>query len=261
MSKLIYASYPLLDQDGIPDWVGKLAGNPVARREKWVVYNPALGLTGNLEGNLVMAAVLSDDTRLSLLAARNRQQLKLDPMLFESFGKIVQRLRAADEAPTLDVSFRNLYVILRSDIVLVDLDRLGHGEPSQEVLYAYLSGVPVVGIAHRFMLSPWMADKLSAVIFPRTSDEIARQVLAHDHKTSAMFDYYRALESDQPNKKTDSTVADLQEMQKKLDSLRDVAAEQAKKRDAKGKVATGGSPVAEPSSEKNDGDKPSDNSV
>jgi hypothetical protein len=191
MTKLVYCSYNLIDQDEIPDWVDKFIANPLVQKEKWAIYNPINGFGGNLESNLSLPAALSIGS-VPDAVVRGHKTLKLDPMLLEPLGSVLSRLRAADEAPTLDVAFKSLYVLLRSDIVLVDLNQPGHGEASQEVVYAYLSGIPIVGIAHRFILSPWMINKLNAVIFPRTSDEIVQQVLAHDHKTTVMLEHYRA---------------------------------------------------------------------
>ncbi len=191
MSKLVYCSYNLIDQDGIPDWVIKLIANPIAQKDRWAIYNPIHGFTAHLEGKLSMTAALADAT-IPQETQRNHKVLKLDPMLFQPLSEVLPRLRAADDSPTLDVAFKNLYVILRSDVVLVDLNQAGHGESAQEVLYAYLCNIPVIGIAHRFILSPWMANKLNAVVFPRTTDEIVQQVLAYDHKTTAMLDHYRA---------------------------------------------------------------------
>jgi hypothetical protein len=91
----------------------------------------------------------------------------------------------------LDVAFKRLYALLRADAVLVDLNVPDHGCRSQEVMWAYLAGIPVVGIAHRFIVSPSMAAMLEAMVFPRTSDQIVRQLLALDHKTTATIRHYR----------------------------------------------------------------------
>lgn len=191
MTKLVYCSYNLIDQDATPDWVDKFIANPLVQKEKWAVYNPINGFGGNLESNLALPAALSIGS-VPEAVVRGYKTLKLDPMLLEPLGTVLSRLRAADESPSIDVAFKSLYVLLRSDIVLVDLNQPGHGEASQEVVYAYLSDIPIVGVAHRFILSPWMINKLSAVIFPRTSDAIVQQVLAHDHKTTVMLEHYRA---------------------------------------------------------------------
>ena len=119
----------------------------------------------------------------------------------------MNRLVAADAGPVSDVALKSLYVAARSDIVLVDLDSPGYGEAGQDVMYAYLFGIPVVGISHRFILSPWVTVKLRAVIFPRTTDEIVQQVLAYDHKTTAMLDHYRAeVEAEKAVKKAEESV-------------------------------------------------------
>jgi len=189
--KLIYCAYPIIDQDTVPEWVGATRAHPLVRREGWSLYSPAEGFVDNF-GNVPLAAALSR-AEPAQVAVRNQEALKLDPGLFMSIGEVVHRIKASDEAPTTDVSFKDLYVIIRSDIVLVDLDRMDHGERSQEMAYAYLCGVPTVGIAHRFIFSPWVADKISSIVFPRTSDEIVRQVMAFDHKATAVLDYYRAM--------------------------------------------------------------------
>jgi hypothetical protein len=94
---------------------------------------------------------------------------------------------------------------------LADLNVPDHGCKSHETLYAYLIGVPVVGIAHRFILSPAMLDKVSCVLFPRASDEIVRQVLAFDHRTTAALERYQ-----QPAARAADQLAALSERAKKL---------------------------------------------
>lgn len=229
MSKLVFCSYNLIDQDAIPDWVSKLTTNPLVKKERWAIYNPINGFSGNLEDNLSMPAALSIGT-VPPEVVRNHKALKLDPALLEPLGSVLPRLRAADGSPSIDVAFKALYVLLRSDIVLVDLNQPGHGESSQEVVYAYLSGIPIVGVAHRFILSPWMINKLNAVIFPRSSDEIVQQVLAHDHKTKTMLDHYRAEHQEA-------------ERQANLEKSR---AERAAAREGSPRVPTTGTPIIPP---------------
>jgi hypothetical protein len=196
MSKLIYLSYPLMDKDTKPDWVEKIKVNPMVQKEHWALYDPMLGFSGNFESGIYMAAFLSDNTRLSEHAKANQKELRLDPALFGDLGTVLRRVKESDERPSIDLPFKNLYVLLRSDIMLVDLNDPDHGERSQEVLYAYLFGVPVVGVAHRFILSPWVAGKVSAVVFPATTDEIVAQVLAYDYKTTAAFKYIRSAKNE-----------------------------------------------------------------
>ncbi len=190
--KLIYCSYPLMDAEVQVDWIDKLAKNPVARKENWAIYNPRLGFVENFETDPYRAVAMTDPGRISEKAKALAEPLQLDPMLFLPFPEVQHRLAAADRAPTVDVPFKDLYVILRSDIVLADISNANHGE-DQAVMYAHLLGIPVVAISHRFIMSPWIVGKVSSVIFPKTSDEIVQQVLAFDHKTAAMVKYYRAI--------------------------------------------------------------------
>jgi len=187
--KLIYCAYNLMEQDGPPDWIQKFKTNPVVRQERWSIYDPYFTFTENVGTDVGLMSRLNDEARLKKI---DPVALKLDPQLLSPIGVVLDRIKVSDNSPTIDIPFRELYVLLRSDIVLADLNSMGHGEVSQEVMYGYLFGVPVVGLSHRFILSPWIAGKLRSVIFPRTTDEIVQQVLAYDHKTTAMINHYRA---------------------------------------------------------------------
>lgn len=186
--KLVYCCHAVIDQTDEPDWVGKLVTHPLLVRERWAVYRPCLGFVEQLQSSATMLAAMSRTVALSSDACAT---LRIDPQLLEPLGSVLPRLERADEGPTLDVAFKRLYAVLRSDIVLVDMNAPDHGCRSQEVMYAYLSVIPVVGIAHRFILSPALAGLVGTVLFPRTSDEIVRQVLAFDHKVTATLQYYR----------------------------------------------------------------------
>lgn len=185
--KLIYCAYPLIDVGQEPDWVQKFADNPFVKREGWALYRPARGFMENAEALEAVAAL----NRAPRLSAQQAAALKLEPDLLKPLGHVRDRLMAADNGPFLDVSFKRLYALLRSDVLLTDLNGPDHGCKASETLYAYLIDVPVVGIAHRFILSPAMLDKVSCVLFPRASDEIVRQVLAFDHRTTAALERYR----------------------------------------------------------------------
>jgi len=194
--KLIYCSFNLVDSDGPPDWISKLKVNPVVRQEKWSIYNPYMSFSENVGADATILTLLNDPQRI---AKADPKALKLEPDLFKGLQDVMPRITASDSSASIDVAFKSLYVILRSDLVLVDLNSPGHGEASQEIMYAYLFGIPVIGLAHRFILSPWVVNKVRAVIFPRTTDEIVQQVLAYDHKTTAMIEHYRGLtEAEKP---------------------------------------------------------------
>jgi hypothetical protein len=185
-----------MDQDSKPDWIEKLKVNPMVVQERWSLYDPMLGFSGNFESNIYTATCLSDNSRVNKHAQVYQKELRLDPALFRNLGEVLKRIKASDGGPSIDLPFKDLYVILRSDIMLVDLNEAEHGERSQEVLYAYLFGVPVIGVSHRFILSPWMAGKMNAVVFPATTDEIVAQVLAYDHKITAALKYFRAADKE-----------------------------------------------------------------
>jgi len=206
---LIYLSYPLMDYDEPPRWVEPFKRSLMGQMENWSYYDPILGFSGNIESEAGLVGILSDPKRVSALAVQAAGHLRLDPDLFKPLSEALPRLRVADSSPTADVAFKNVYALLRSNVVVADLDNPDHGEKTQEVMYAYLIGVPVVGVAQRFMFSPYVAEKISALVRP-DPNAIVRQVLAHDHKTSAMLRYYDALQNAQQAQQQGRGLADLQ---------------------------------------------------
>jgi hypothetical protein len=170
--------------------MSKLMANPVFQVEGWVVYRPVFGFMENAQS----PGMLSLLTRQPRLTARRAAELRIDQAVFEPLAKVHQRLTVADQGPFQDVAFKRVYALLRADIVLVDLNVPDQGCRSQEAMLAYLADIPVVGIAHRFVVSPTMAEKLDALLFPTTSDQIVRQVLAFDPKVTATIQHYREAE-------------------------------------------------------------------
>jgi|GEM_PF-6602291 len=187
MSRLIYCAHALIDHTDEPDWVGKLAANPFVLKEGWVCYRPSLGFMENAK----VSGMLPFLEAVPKITVEQAAHLRLDGQLFEPLQRVQSRLVVADHGPFLDVAWKRLYALVRADICLVDLNVPDHGCAAQEAMTAYLAGIPVVGVAHRFIVSPTMAEKLEAVVFPRTSDQLVRQVLAFDHKLTAAIRHYR----------------------------------------------------------------------
>jgi hypothetical protein len=212
---LVYLSYPLMDYDRAPRWVEPFKANIVTQMEQWSCYDPMLGFAGNIENDVGLMTTLSNPKRVNALAVQAAQQLRLDPELFKPLNEVLPRLKISDQLPTTDVAFKNLYALMRSSVVVADLDNPDHGEKTQEVMYAYLIGVQVVGVAHRFMFSPYVAEKISVFVRPDPYS-IVRQVLAHDHKINAMLRYYEALQAAKQSKKADQLAA----LQAKLEAAR-----------------------------------------
>lgn len=190
MSRLIYCAHATIDSDE-PDWIGKVAANPYVQHEQWCLYRPSLGLAENAREMKGMVALLKRSPRISREIAGS---LKVDPAVFASLESVQNRLMMADHGPFLDVSFKRLYVLLRADVVLVDLNVPDHGCRTVEAMYAYLADIPTVGIASRFIMSPGLTAMMEAVLFPRNSDQIVRQILAFDNMVTASIKHHRAAE-------------------------------------------------------------------
>jgi len=186
MSRLIYCAHAVLDADE-PEWVDKLSHNPIVKAEEWCFYRPTLGFMENAKAPGMLALL----TRAPKISKSKSLGLRLDLALHQPLAEVQQRLTIADHGPFMDVAFKRMYALLRADVVLVDLNVPDQGCRTVEAVYAYLAGIPAVGIASRFIVSPGLIDKLDAVLFPRTSDQIVRQVLAFDHKVTATIEHYR----------------------------------------------------------------------
>lgn len=189
MSKLVYCAHAVLDTDE-PDWVQKLAANPVVKTEQWSLYRPSFSFMENVQSP-GMLSLLSREPKMS---KPQSAALGIDAGVHEPLANVRDRIAIADRGPFMDVSFKRLYALLRADIVLVDLNVPDQGCRTLEALYAYLAGIPAVGVASRFIVSPGLVARLEAVLFPRTSDQIVRQVLAFDHKVTAAIEHYRSAE-------------------------------------------------------------------
>ena len=180
MKKLVYLSFPLLGVENKPDWVDPVKLNPTSRKEGWGFYDP-------------WHPMKEQDASLRELLGRppaptfrdNQRALKLDVDLFKSPAEVAQRFMDADVSCRIEnVTFRSLYVLLRSDIVLIDLSSPSY-EGHMDLLYAHLGNVPSIGITDRFVSSPWSAGKVTATITPADSNDVIRQIMAHDRAVTA----------------------------------------------------------------------------
>lgn len=189
---LIYCAHAILERDSEePDWIQKLASNSVVVSEQWSLYRPAYRFYENLATPHMTTAL----TRAARLTEAQVDAFKIDRVVLAPLSDVKHRFVVADRGPFVDVHVKRLYALLRADIMLVDLNVPSHGCLGHEMLYAYLSGIPIVGIAHRFILSPSVLDKLEVVLVPKTSDQIVRQVLAFDRGVSDTIARHRELET------------------------------------------------------------------
>lgn len=190
--KVLYCAYSIIDQLEPPDWIQKLRQNPTVKRERWALYDPARGLH---DVQPALASALADDTRVPRDVAAAHTALRLDPRLFAPLADVKDQLFSPVVSSAPELSFRHLYCLLRADVVVLDLNVPSHGGKYHEALYGYLFGLPIIGIAHRYIFSPWVTERCSALVFPRNTDEIVRQVLAFGRHADLMIEEHDGVES------------------------------------------------------------------
>jgi hypothetical protein len=174
VAMLLYLSYDPINLQERPAWVQKLKD---AMPPNWVLYDPWMGVAEQAQDPLFLAVLKK--TKPVPNAQSYSLALQLDPRLFEVPDKILPTLVEIDVAPTVEHCFKDLYFLMRSRAVVADLDTGLSRDGAYKALYARLLDVPVVGIARRYILSPWLLQCCSVVLKPDdTPDSIVQQVSA-----------------------------------------------------------------------------------
>ena len=174
MSKRIaYVAFSQL-QPELPEWIVKLQVNPLFAGDFFLYLGGS-----NFQRNLASPGfepLLSGP--VAARAAKHTEALKLDPMLFDTLtsGGVLDRLLATDVGRPVDATFKDLYVLVRSSAVIVDMNNADFGETAQAVLYAYLLDIPIFGVGYYTANSPWTVGKLVSFVSPQTTDDIVLAV-------------------------------------------------------------------------------------
>jgi hypothetical protein len=194
--KLIYLSSSMMDQSREPTWFPMIMNHPLARAEGWVFYNPWRLLR---EQPLVAKIIFEREPCKRLLT--NYETLKLDSELLSILNdKLALRLDSADRTNTTsDLVLKDLYVLIRSDVMVVDLDVPSHGGKSQETYIASLGDIPIIGVTSRFVLTPWLL-RLVDVLVPTSAQDsrigarIAQQIQAFSPTLKTLDDLAKKFE-------------------------------------------------------------------
>jgi hypothetical protein len=171
---LIYCSFPIMGYDSKPDWVDSLKNSLFAKEMKWSFYDPYISVREQPE---LLQNI--QQFKINKIAEENTNLLKLNTMMLNSTPEAIQQLiRCDDMELSTDVLFKDLFMLIRANVMVVDLNRKTSGGTAQEVLYAHLLNIPVVGISFKFQVSPWMHQRCRSIINPRSPDDIHKAVLA-----------------------------------------------------------------------------------
>jgi hypothetical protein len=103
--------------------------------------------------------------------------LKIGPELFGDLKQASQLLGAGDSGePLVRSADKDLYCLIRSDILLVDLSTAGYGEQGLDVLFGHIGGMPIIGITDRFQNAPSLFSRLDCLICPDSVGQIVHAI-------------------------------------------------------------------------------------
>ena len=177
MTILTYCSYPVLDQREEPPWVSGLEAVLAANKlNLFSLYHPWVPLKAQTK----LYPLLESEPHPFFV--ENAKLLKLPEHVLRPFGspEVQKLLSQADRAePNNIVSFKDLFCLTRSKIVIADLSNPSFGELFQDVFYAHLAEIPLIGVSSRFLLSPVMLNRIETLVPMGRLDIIVQQLVSY----------------------------------------------------------------------------------
>lgn len=167
----IYSSFPMLGHSIKPQWVDELKNSLFVKSQGWVVYDSTI-----LIGNQIDVIDYIPKTIVNKTALDNFKILKLNELALSNSPEALQQLQRSDIGKlSSDKIFKSLFLLMRSDVLLVDLNRSSF-ETSQTVLYAHLMNIPIIGISHIPNISPWMHHRILTISNPKNIDDLIKLI-------------------------------------------------------------------------------------
>jgi hypothetical protein len=103
-------------------------------------------------------------------------QFNLPKLLAAPLEEAMPLLQAGDEAEiSKAIVWKDLYILLRSKLILADINEPSFGGRPSELLFAYLWKIPRLVISHRYQNSPW-AIAWTDTILSENLDNILTQL-------------------------------------------------------------------------------------
>lgn len=168
----IYASFPMLGYTTKPLWVDELKNNTFVKSQNWVVYDPTI-----LIGHQNDVIDYIPKSNINKIALEHHKLLKLNELSLSNSPEAIQQLQRSDTGQlSSDIVYKDLFLLMRSDVVLVDLNKKSAGGTPQEVLYAHLLNIPIIGISHMPSVSPWMHYRIPVIANPKNIDDLIKLI-------------------------------------------------------------------------------------
>lgn len=155
---LIYTSYPYIGSyHQIPAWIQLLMA---AKRN---VYLPSVPLLKQKE----LLDILHEQTPKELFKTL-WLPLGMDQTLEEPLdeAKVERMLESTINQLSHNLCWKHQYMLIRSDLVMVDLDLPSYGEVAVDVMIASALQIPIIGVCAKIFQAPPIAERLECLIHP-----------------------------------------------------------------------------------------------
>jgi hypothetical protein len=153
--KLVYVSYPS-DVSDPPGWARVLFEHEqLKNKEGTLHFVVSSGKITPRARDLLASRKGPQSAALSRLAALAAQSTLFSRLISSDFESVVASWEQNPHSSE-EMVFRNLWLLVRSDMVAVAMDSVGRGGIGMEALYASHAGIPVVGVTDAVHQDPWM---------------------------------------------------------------------------------------------------------
>jgi hypothetical protein len=169
MTHVVYVGYPCDSRD-VPAWVEEMISHSKDSAAFYLSGGQIVPQT--LSAIATRTVSPSRVERLSTLAS-GRYSARLIPTLLEGRGDKISAYAMQNPVNIEGLILQDLWVLLRSDYFVVDLDSVGRGRVGMELAYASTLGLKIIGVSQCAVADPWMTYHVDRICKPgRIAEEI-----------------------------------------------------------------------------------------
>ncbi len=162
---IIYCSY---SYSSIPHWFTLLQSDSYVTINKWRVID-SISLVEYYKNKLFCSAVEQRDIKTL--------PPSIDPDLLKPYQEVSHLLKETSDISS-NITFQQFYTILRSNVLIADLNSSDIGKITSEINFAHFCKIPVIGINHRCFIEPLIHNKINVLTSTLNTKEIVRLILA-----------------------------------------------------------------------------------
>lgn len=154
-SGLVYGSFPIqgiYDQVAPPLWIEDLEKSLTSH----VAYNPYRSIREHLANEQFARILRQNDSLAQKRYEACGELLQLPELLIHPLDHVLPVLLGGDRSGTArDIVYKDLYVLIRADLLISDITYPSYGGPPMEQLYAWAFDIGCLVVSNRWMNSPW----------------------------------------------------------------------------------------------------------